>query len=129
MYGAMAKKILIVEDNDLNLKLFRDLLEANGYQTFETKEGIEAIALTRNVMPDLIIMDIQLPEISGLDVTRKIKADYEISHIPVIAVTAFAMKDDEDKIMKAGCEAYLSKPIAIDHFLATIRQFLEPQYA
>ena len=122
----MAKKILIVEDNDLNLKLFRDLLGANGYLTFETKEGIEAISLTRNVMPDLIVMDIQLPEISGLDITRKIKADASIKHIPVIAVTAFAMKDDEEKIMAAGCEAYLSKPIAIDVFLNTIRRFLEP---
>lgn len=125
--AAMQKKILIVEDNDLNLKLFRDLLEANGYETFETKEGIEAISLTRNIEPDLIIMDIQLPEISGLDITRKIKADSQISHIPVVAVTAFAMKDDEEKIMAAGCEAYLSKPIAIDDFLQTIRRFLEPQ--
>jgi len=124
----MAKKILIVEDNELNLKLFRDLLGANGYETFETKEGIEAISLTRQTMPDLIIMDIQLPEISGLDITRKIKSDAEIRHIPVIAVTAFAMKDDEDKIMAAGCEAYLSKPIAIDDFLATIRRFLEPEF-
>lgn len=123
----MGKKILIVEDNDLNLKLFRDLLGANGYTTFETREGIEAIAMTRNVQPDLIIMDIQLPEISGLDVTRKIKADAAMRHIPVIAVTAFAMKDDEDKIMRAGCEAYLSKPIAIDDFLRTIRRFLEPE--
>ncbi len=124
----MAKKILIVEDNELNLKLFRDLLGANGYDTFETKEGIEAISLTRQTMPDLIIMDIQLPEISGLDITRKIKADAQIRHIPVIAVTAFAMKDDEEKIMAAGCEAYLSKPIAIDDFLATIRRFLEPEF-
>ena len=122
----MAKKILIVEDNDLNLKLFRDLLGANGYETFETKEGIEAIAMTRNIQPDLIVMDIQLPEISGLDITRKLKADGEVRHIPVIAVTAFAMKDDEDKIMAAGCEAYLSKPIAIDDFLKTVRRFLEP---
>jgi two-component system cell cycle response regulator DivK len=121
----MAKRILIVEDNDLNLKLFRDLLGANGYETVETREGLEAISLTRNMMPDLILMDIQLPEISGLDITKKIKADAQIQHIPVIAVTAFAMKDDEDKIMQAGCEAYLSKPIAIDQFLATIRRLLE----
>lgn len=125
----MAKKILIVEDNDLNLKLFRDLLGANGYLTFETKEGIEAISLTRNVMPDLIIMDIQLPEISGLDITKKIKADNAIKHIPILAVTAFAMKDDEERILAAGCEAYLSKPIAIDVFLNTVRRFLEPTMA
>lgn len=121
----MAKTILIVEDNDLNLKLFRDLLAANGYETVETKEGVEAIGLTRNVMPDLILMDIQLPEISGLDVTKKIKNDPEIKHIPVIAVTAFAMKDDEEKILQAGCEAYLSKPIAIDKFIGTIKHFLD----
>lgn len=120
----MAKRILIVEDNDLNLKLFRDLLGANGYETVETKEGLEAITLTRNLKPDLILMDIQLPEISGLDVTKKIKADEEIRHIPVIAVTAFAMKDDEEKILRAGCEAYISKPISIDHFLSTIKKFL-----
>ncbi|MFO0110160.1 MAG: response regulator [Alphaproteobacteria bacterium] len=125
----MAQRILIVEDNDLNLKLFRDLLAANGFETVETREGLEAIALTRSMMPDLILMDIQLPEISGLDITRKIKADMSLRHIPVIAVTAFAMKDDEEKILQAGCQAYLSKPIAIDQFLATIRRFLLPVIA
>ena len=118
------KKILIVEDNDLNLKLFRDLLGANGYDTVETKEGYEAINLARNLRPDLILMDIQLPEISGLEVTKRIKADPDIRHIPIIAVTAFAMKDDEEKILRAGCEAYISKPISIADFLAAIRQFL-----
>ena len=121
----MTKKILIVEDNELNLKLFRDLLGANGFATFETREGIEAISMTRSVEPDLIIMDIQLPEISGLDITRKLKADGTLRHIPIIAVTAFAMRDDEERIMKAGCEAYLSKPIAIDDFMRTIRRLLE----
>ncbi len=120
----MAKRILIVEDNDLNLKLFRDLLGANGYETIETKEGLEAISLTRNLRPDLILMDIQLPEISGLDVTKRIKSDESIRDIPIIAVTAFAMKDDEEKILRAGCEAYISKPISIEHFLQTIRKFL-----
>lgn len=118
------KKIMIVEDNDLNLKLFRDLLSAHGYEIAETKEGTEALELARQVRPDLILMDIQLPEISGLDVTRHIKADPSISHIPVIAVTAFAMKDDEDKILRAGCQAYISKPISIGPFLATVRKFL-----
>lgn len=122
----MQRKILIVEDNELNLKLFRDLLRANGYDTMETKEGIEAVGLARNAMPDLIVMDIQLPEISGLDITRKIKSDADMKHIPILAVTAFAMKDDEEKILAAGCEAYLSKPIAIDQFLATVRQFVAP---
>ena len=119
-----AKKILIVEDNELNLKLFKDLLGAHGFETFETKDGLNVPSLVREIRPDLILMDIQLPEISGLDVTRKLKSDEEIRHIPVIAVTAFAMKDDEEKILKAGCEAYISKPISIDGFLCTVRKFL-----
>lgn len=119
------KTILIVEDNDLNLKLFRDLLGANGYQTIETKEGYEAINLAKRLHPDLILMDIQLPEISGLEVTKRIKADMEIRHIPIIAVTAFAMKNDEEKILQAGCEAYISKPISIADFLTSVRQFLD----
>ncbi len=120
----MKKKILIVEDNDLNLKLFRDLLAAHGYDTIETKEGLEAITLTKHEHPDLILMDIQLPEISGLDVTRRLKADASICDIPIVAVTAFAMKDDEEKILAAGCEAYLSKPISIVSFMETVRRFL-----
>lgn len=120
----MKKRILIVEDNDLNLKLFRDLLTAHGYETIETKEGLEAINLTRTERPDLILMDIQLPEISGLDVTRRLKAEEIIRDIPIIAVTAFAMKDDEEKILSAGCQAYISKPISIVPFLNTVRRFL-----
>ncbi len=120
----MKKRILIVEDNDLNLKLFRDLLTAHGYETIETKEGMDAIALTRSEHPDLILMDIQLPEISGLEVTRKLKSEEAIRDIPIIAVTAFAMKDDEEKILSAGCEAYISKPISIGPFLSTVRRFL-----
>ena len=125
----MKKKILIVEDNDLNLKLFRDLLEAHGYETIETKEGMQALNITRTVRPDLILMDIQLPEISGLDITKKLKADSEVNHIPIIAVTAFAMKDDEEKILRAGCQAYISKPISITSFLETIKKFLGEQVA
>lgn len=120
----MKKRILIVEDNDLNLKLFRDLLTAHGYDTIETKEGLEAINLTREEKPDLILMDIQLPEISGLDVTRRLKSEDAIREIPIIAVTAFAMKDDEEKILSAGCQAYISKPISIVSFLNTVRRFL-----
>jgi two-component system, cell cycle response regulator DivK len=123
------KRILIVEDNDLNQKLFRDLLGAHGYETLETKDGFEAIRLASEYKPDLILMDIQLPEISGLDVTREIKKDPTIAHIPIIAVTAFAMKDDEDKIMKAGCQAYLSKPISLATFLQTVSQFLNGEAA
>lgn len=120
----MKKKILIVEDNDLNLKLFRDILDAHGYETFETKDGMEVLSLARNIRPDLILMDIQLPEISGLDITRKLKADGEVKGIPVIAVTAFAMKDDEEMILSAGCEAYMSKPISIPTFVLTVQKFL-----
>lgn len=125
----MSKKILIVEDNDLNLKLFRDLLEAHGYETIETKDGMEAIKLALTVKPDLILMDIQLPEVSGLEVTRRMKADERLKHIPIIAVTAFAMKDDEQKILQAGCEAYVSKPISIMPFIETVKRFLGSQDA
>lgn len=118
------KKILIVEDNDLNLKLFRDLLSAHGYDIAETKEGLEAQSLAKRFKPDLVLMDIQLPEISGLEVTRRLKADPETASIPIVAVTAFAMKDDEEKIMRAGCQAYISKPISIVPFLNTVRKFL-----
>ncbi|MFG1344577.1 response regulator [Xanthobacter autotrophicus DSM 431] len=119
----MAKTVMIVEDNELNMKLFHDLLEAHGYRTVETRSGVEAVELARAHRPDLIIMDIQLPEISGLDVTRKLKADPELRVIPVVAVTAFAMKGDEERIRAGGCEAYLSKPISVAKFLQTVKQF------
>jgi two-component system cell cycle response regulator DivK len=118
------KKILIVEDNDLNMKLFNDLLEAHGYATLQTKDGVEALRLARQHRPDLILMDIQLPEVSGLEVTKWLKDDEELRSIPVIAVTAFAMKGDEQKIREGGCEAYIAKPISVAHFLRTIETFL-----
>ncbi len=121
----MDKNILIVEDNELNLKLFKDLLGSHGYQTTEVTEGTKAYDKIKEVRPDLIIMDIQLPEVSGIDITKRLKADDELKAIPVIAVTAFAMKDDEKKILDAGCEAYISKPIQIGMFLETINKFLE----
>ena len=120
----MAKTVLIVEDNELNMKLFRDLLEANGYQTVGTRNGIEALDLARKHRPDLILMDIQLPEVSGLDVTRWIKDDPELQTTPVVAVTAFAMKGDEERIRQGGCEAYISKPISVAKFIETIRSFI-----
>lgn len=122
--GTMSKTVLIVEDNELNMKLFRDLLEAHGYQTLQTRNGIEALSLAREHLPDLILMDIQLPEVSGLDVTKWLKEDDQLRHIPVIAVTAFAMKGDEERIREGGCEAYISKPITVSMFLDTIRQFI-----
>ena len=122
----MTKKVLIVEDNELNMKLFHDLLEAQGYETLETREGLSALAIAREAKPDLILMDIQLPEISGLEVTKWLKDDEELAHIPVTAVTAFAMKGDEERIREGGCEAYLSKPISVGKFIETIRHFLGP---
>jgi len=121
---ATAKKVLIVEDNDLNMKLFNDLLEAHGYSTLRTKDGIEALQIARQHRPDLILMDIQLPEISGLEVTKWLKEDEDLKAIPVIAVTAFAMKGDEEKIREGGCEAYIAKPISVMGFLRTVEQFL-----
>ncbi len=120
----MPKKVLIVEDNDLNMKLFHDLLEAQGYNTLQTKDGMEALKLAREHTPDLILMDIQLPEVSGLEVTKWLKEDDALKAIPVIAVTAFAMKGDEEKIRQGGCEAYISKPISVPQFLKTVQSYL-----
>lgn len=117
------KTVLIVEDNELNMKLFNDLLDAHGYRTIQTRDGIEALDLARQHKPDLILMDIQLPEVSGLEVTKWLKDDETLKHIPVIAVTAFAMKGDEEKIREGGCEAYISKPISVVSFLETVRRF------
>jgi len=121
---SMTKTVLIVEDNELNMKLFHDLLEAQGYNILQTKDGMEALKLAREHRPDLILMDIQLPEVSGLEVTKWIKEDDNLRAIPVIAVTAFAMKGDEEKIRDGGCEAYIPKPISVAGFLETVKQFL-----
>jgi len=118
------KRVLIVEDNELNMKLFHDLLEAHGYATLQTKDGTEALQLARRHRPDLILMDIQLPEVSGLEVAKRIKEDDDLRAIPIIAVTAFAMKGDEEKIREGGCEAYIAKPISIAHLLETVKRFL-----
>lgn len=120
----MSKTILIVEDNELNMKLFNDLLQAHGYDTVQTMDGRDAIKLAREHKPDLVLMDIQLPEISGLEVTKMMKADDDLKSIPVIAVTAFAMKGDEEKIREGGCEGYIAKPISVPTFLETVAQFL-----
>jgi two-component system, cell cycle response regulator DivK len=122
--GKMAKTVLIVEDNELNMKLFHDLLEAHGYGTVGTRNGIEALDLARKHRPDLILMDIQLPEVSGLEVTKWLKDDPDLKAIPVVAVTAFAMKGDEQKIRDGGCEAYIAKPISVASFMSTVERFL-----
>ena len=122
--GDMAKTVMIVEDNELNMKLFHDLLEAHGYSTVGTRSGTEALDLARRHHPDLILMDIQLPGISGLAASKSIKEDDILKTIPIIAVTAFAMKGDEDKIRDAGCDAYIAKPISAPSFLKTVKDFL-----
>jgi two-component system cell cycle response regulator DivK len=122
---SLRKTILVVEDNELNMKLFEDLLQAHGYRILTTKDGKEALRLAKEHRPDLVLMDIQLPEISGLEVTRLMKADPDIRHIPVVAVTAFAMKGDEEKIRQGGCEGYISKPISVSRFIETVQKFLK----
>lgn len=119
-----AGTVLIVEDNELNMKLFSDLLSAHGYTIHQTRNGKDAVELARQHHPDLILMDIQLPEISGLEVTRRIKSDDTLRDIPVVAVTAFAMKGDEERIRAGGCEAYISKPISVITFLDTVKHFV-----
>ena len=123
--GKAQKKVLIVEDNELNMKLFEDLLEAHGYQTVQTSDGHKVVGMARDEKPDLILMDIQLPEISGLEVTALLKKEDDLKTIPVVAVTAFAMKGDEEKIREGGCEDYISKPISVTQFIDTIKKYLD----
>ena len=122
--GGAAKTVLIVEDNELNMRLFNDLLDAHGYRTLQARSGTEALQLAREHRPNLILMDIQLPEVSGLEVTKWIKEDDALRSIPVVAVTAFAMRGDEERIRQGGCEAYISKPISIGTFVDTVRRFI-----
>lgn len=129
MTDSQRKLVLIVEDNELNMKLFRDLLEAHHYATIHTKDGLNVLEIAKNQRPDLILMDIQLPEISGLDVTKWLKGDPETKDIPVVAVTASAMKGDEEKIRAGGCDAYLAKPITVSSFIAMVKSFLETSSA
>lgn len=122
--GTRRPRILIVEDNELNMKLFHDLLEAHGYDTLQTRDGMEALSMARLHRPDLILMDIQLPEVSGLEVTKWLKEDDDLRSIPVVAITAFAMKGDEEKIRGGGCEAYIAKPISVAKFVETVQRFV-----
>jgi two-component system, cell cycle response regulator DivK len=120
----MTKRILMIEDTEDNRQIVRDLIDSVGYELLEAHDGAAGLAMASEHKPDLILMDIQLPEISGLEVTKWLKEDDDLSHIPVVAVTAFAMKGDEERIREGGCEAYISKPISVSHFLETIRRFL-----
>lgn len=122
---SFAKRVLIVEDNELNLKLFRDLLEAHQIGALEVRDGTKAFEVAEKEIPDLILLDIQLPHISGFDIAKQLKGNDRTKSIPIIAVTAFAMQDDEDKILATGCEAYMSKPISIAPFIQTVRKFLK----
>jgi two-component system cell cycle response regulator DivK len=115
--------VLIVEDNEKNMKLVRDVLQHKGYKVLEAVNATAGLKLAGDERPDLILMDIQLPEVSGLEVTKWIKEDDDLKAIPVIAVTAFAMKGDEEKIREGGCEAYIAKPISVANFLQTVARF------
>ena len=121
----MGQKILVVEDNELNLKLFCDLLRAHAYVAGPVRDGREAVATARAFAPDLIVMDIQMPHISGLELIEQIKADEELRPIPIMAVTAYAAKGDEERIRDAGAEGYVSKPISVLKFVEAVRALLE----
>jgi two-component system cell cycle response regulator DivK len=116
----VAKKVLVVEDNELNLKLFCDLLRAHEYAVEPVRDGREAVARARDFKPDLIVMDIQMPHVTGFDLILKLKADEELRAIPVMAVTAYAGRDDEERIRAAGASAYVSKPIGLRKFMDTV---------
>ena len=116
----MSKKVLVVEDNELNLKLFCDLLRAHDYVPEPVRDGREAVERAREFAPDMIIMDIQLPNVSGLDLIETLKADDQLKPIPIMAVTAYAAKGDEERIRAAGAEAYVSKPISVTRFVESV---------
>ena len=120
----MTKTVLIVEDNELNMKLFRDLLDAHGYRTLQTRNGMEALSLAREHRPDLILMDIQLPVMDGYEACRRIKANPDLRHIPIIAVTSYALSGDEEKTRDAGCDSYVAKPFSPRQLLAKINELL-----
>ena len=120
----MPQKVLIVEDNELNLKLFSDLLVAHGYAVEAVRDGRDAIERARASKPDLILMDIQLPHVSGLDLIQQISADAELRHVPVMAVTAYAGHGDEERIRAAGARAYISKPITIVRFIEAVKSLI-----
>ena len=120
----VAKKVLVVEDNELNLKLFCDLLRAHEYVAEPVRDGREAVARARDFMPNLIIMDIQLPHVSGLELIGLLKADAVLKHIPIMAVTAYAGREDEERIRTAGADAYISKPISLVRFVDAVAALL-----
>ncbi|WP_267396284.1 response regulator [Sphingomonas sp. GC_Shp_1] len=120
----MAKRVLVVEDNELNLKLFCDLLRAHAFVVEPVRDGREGVATARTFLPDLIIMDIQMPHVTGYELIQELKGDDDLKHIPVMAVTAYAGRDDEDRIRAAGAAAYVSKPISLMRFMETVNALL-----
>lgn len=120
----MAKRILVVEDNDLNRKLFCDVLKANGYEVVPVADGKNVLATARRFAPHLVIMDIQLPTIGGLELIAQLKRDGDLAQVPVLAVTAYAGKGDEERIRDAGAEDYLAKPVSITPFMAAVKALL-----
>ena len=121
----LTKKVLVVEDNELNLKLFCDLLRAHNYLAEPIRDGREALAGARAFGPDLIVMDIQLPHVSGLELIEQLKSDPTLAHVPVMAVTAYAAKGDEERIRDAGAEGYVSKPISVMRFVEAVGGLLK----
>ena len=119
--GLVAKRILVVEDNDLNRKLFCDVLKANGYEVVPVADGQNVLATAKRFAPQLVIMDIQLPNVSGIDLIAALKADPALKAAPVLAVTAYAGKGDEQRIRDVGAEGYLAKPVSIGPFMAAVK--------
>ena len=120
----VGQKILVVEDNELNLRLFCDILRAHGYEADPVRDGRDAVDRARVFAPDLVVMDIQLPHISGLEIIEQLKADEALAPIPIMAVTAYAAKGDEERIRAAGAEGYVSKPISVIRFVDAVRTLL-----
>lgn len=124
--GSMTKRILVVEDNDLNRKLFCDVLQAGGFSVQPVSDGKLALDAARSFIPNLVVMDIQLQDVSGLDLIESLKRDSELADVPVLAVTAYAGKGDEERIRQLGAEGYLAKPVSIGPFMAAVRGLVEP---
>ena len=120
----MAKRIMVVEDNDLNRRLFCDVLKANGFDVEPVADGDKVLKTARDASPDLIIMDIQLPGVSGVDLITQAKQDQKLCDIPVLAVTAFAAQGDEERIRSAGAAGYLAKPVSIMPFMNAVKELL-----
>lgn len=122
--AALARRVLVVEDNELNLKLFCDLLRAHDFVPEPVRDGREAVGIAREIAPDLIITDIQLPHVTGLELIQRFRADPRLRSVPIMAVTAYAGHDDEARIRAAGATAYVSKPISVMRFIEEVRSLL-----